>query len=183
MAILLALQLASQSAPVAEASGRSTIKVVKKTLEDPDETKRTPTPAPTRPATLTPAPTANPVTLPSSPVAHSLPTLNVTPPADEGPAITLESTPPKDGPRILPWVTLGASGAAALVGAVFAVRTMDAVDALGELDAKVSGTKVSLPDEFKDQQKAVFTNGLAATLLLSSAVAGAIASSVILASD
>lgn len=183
LALFLALQLAAQSAPVADASGGSTIKVVKKKAPPEEESQRRSAPPP-RAAPLTPAPVDPPPLLNSAPIGGRVSPVNLgltAAPAPE-PIIRLEGTPPKE-PRILPWITLGGSAIAAVVGAVFAVKTVDAVDALGELDAKVSGTKVTLPDEFKDQQKAVFTNGLTATLLLSSAVAGAIASSVILASD
>jgi len=185
LALFLALQLTAQSAPLADASGGSTIKVVKKKAPPEEETTRRTTPPPPRSSVLSPAPVEPQPLVTSAPTPIGARVANVDlglPAPTRTPALTLEGTPPKE-PRILPWVTLGGSAIAAVVGAVFAVKTVDAVDALGELDAKVTGTKVTLPDEFKDQQKAVFTNGLAATLLLSSAVAGAIASSVILASD
>lgn len=186
LALFLALQLTAQSAPIADASGGSTIKVVKKKAAPEEENQRRSAPTPPRNSTLAPAAVETPPLASGAPapIGGRVSPVNLELRAAPAPApvISLEGTPPKE-PRILPWVTLGGSAIAAVVGAVFAVKTMEAVDALGELDAKVSGTKVTLPDEFKDQQKAVFTNGLTATLLLSSAVAGAIASSVILASD
>lgn len=186
LALFLALQLTAQSAPIADASGGSTIKVVKKKAPPDEDTQPRSAPPRPRSAPLTAAAIEGEPLAPNAaaPIGGRVSPVDLGLRAAPAPAptITLEGTPPKE-PRILPWITLGGSAVAAVVGAVFAVKTVDAVDALGELDAKVSGTKVTLPDEFKDQQKAVFTNGLAATLLLSSAVAGAIASSVILASD
>jgi hypothetical protein len=92
--------------------------------------------------------------------------------------------------KVAPAIAFGLSLAAGIVGAVFFVRTLDAIDAapgmvgLG-LGSPTAREAVQVPDvqAIKDQQEKVITNAVAGTVLMSASVAGLVTSTVLLVSD
>ncbi len=95
----------------------------------------------------------------------------------------LIATAPAPAASVLPWVTLTASAVAGVAGTIFMKRSLTALNEDIEVTVKNQGTSttLSLPQEFRDQQARVLTNGILGTVLLSSAVAGSIASLIGLA--
>jgi hypothetical protein len=172
LSLMTALSLIGQE-PVDESNASSTIVVRRKERE----AKEAPPPEPAlRPPSITP-----PVR-PAAVAAPSIPRVSSPPPpkASLAPAQILETD--VESPKVLPWVTLGLSAVSIGVGAFFAVRTANALntDEL-ELELNRKGDKIVVPEEFKDHEKAVFANGITATVLISAGVSGAIASTISLA--
>lgn len=157
----------SASAFAQDAAPASTI-TVKTRQAQQLVTTRTPTPGPAR---------AMPQMSPGS--------LRVAAPTAPAPTaeVALVATAPAKAASVLPWVTLTASAVAGIAGTVFMGRALTALDEEVEVTVKNqgSGTTLSLPAEFRDQQKRILTNGILGTVLLSSAVAGSIASLISLA--
>lgn len=166
---------AAQEAPV------STIKVVKKKAPARDSrTTKTEQRAPSKAArapAATPAPTAPAGPRPSAPPAYM-------PKAASRPTPNLVAPPAAEPSRsVMPWITLAGSVAAGVAGAVFMSRSISALNEDVQISVKNVGdgtSTVELPDEVRDQQRRVLTNGVAGTALLSIALTGAIASIIAL---
>jgi hypothetical protein len=174
IALLTSCALLTAQVPIEETSGQSTIKVKKK-----KKVEEEPVEPPVHEAPPTPAP----------PQVRRAAVPQVAPPpppprpseARAAPAQLLETRP---APRteILPWVALAGSVVATGIGIFFAVRTGKTIDEQSELEFELNTSKsrVKIPEEFTDNQKAVFINSITATVLISAGLSGTIASSVAL---
>lgn len=123
------------------------------------------------------APKALPQLSPTTPGSRPL----STPPPAPAPALT--GAAPAPAPAVLPWVTLAASAAAGIAGGVFMSRSLAALDEEVQLSAKSQANTLTLPPEYRDQQRRVLTQGIIGTVLISTAVAGSIASLIALAAN
>jgi hypothetical protein len=87
--------------------------------------------------------------------------------------------------KILPWVTLAGGVVATGIGVFFAVRTTAALKAQNDLefDINTSKRKVNIPDEFTDNQRDIYINGITSTVLISAGISGIIASCIGLSPD
>ena len=176
--------LLGASPALAEEPG-STIKVVPAKRRAPEPTPTEASPAP-RKTSADGSPVRAPDRASALPAAPPLPAV---PRSEEHHATGLTPDPRLStqarGPGPLPWVTLTGSLLVGAAGAVFAVRTMNAIDEGMQIEVTgaMSGGTVRLPAEFQDQQRAIIGNGLAATVLISTAAAGAVTSLILLLSQ
>jgi hypothetical protein len=100
--------------------------------------------------------------------------------------ILAETEEPPGRSKVLPMIVLGGSVVAAIVGAVFVSKTMDAIEREpATTTVNQAGKNIRVPDEdaIREQQTEVLTNGIVATVSLSGAIAGAVSSAVLLVSD
>jgi hypothetical protein len=92
--------------------------------------------------------------------------------------------------KLAPAIVLGGSVIAGVVGVVFAMRTLDALE---QQPASInnalfpgtrgSGVDIPDPDAIRAQQEEVLVNGLATTMLFSAAIAGIVTSTLLLIAD
>jgi hypothetical protein len=94
---------------------------------------------------------------------------------------------PKARSKAVPALGLGASVGAGIVGALFAVRALDALYRAPTMRSVMldSGRSVTIPDPegLERQGEEILTNGLVAMLCVSGAVAGLVTSTLLLLSD
>lgn len=89
------------------------------------------------------------------------------------------SSPPPSQPKVWPWVTLAASVAAGVVGAIYLEKSISGINDDIEVTVKNSsnGTNtVELPPEVEARQRDVLTNGVVGAGLLGASLIGAVAS-------
>jgi hypothetical protein len=171
IALALGAVLAASIVPVRARADGSTIQLVPKRAPEPE-----PEPPLVDPPPLAPRP--EPETEPDLELAPATPP----PPLDRAPAAVQER---RRGSAVAPVIGLGLSIAAGVAGAIFLVeagRNLNSDNFTLEVQDSGDEITVVLTDEFKDAQNAVIANGIAGSVLVSTATAGLLASIIALSS-
>jgi hypothetical protein len=198
--LIMTYAFLSAQIPIDETKGQSTITVKKKKKKKEEDTA-----AETPKANVAPPPPRAPRAVErrmEPPVQPPVARPEPPPPQPPPPPQRLTAPPPAAAPsaagnaqliqterprpvRILPWVTLAGSVVATGIGVFFAVQTTKALAAQNELEFEIntSKSKVNIPEEFTDNQRSIFINGITSTVLISAGISGAIASTVALTID
>lgn len=173
MRVLTMLVIVSLTLPAPLARAGSTIRLVPKTESEPEDNRA-------RDRSRDPKDEvrdrAEPAEDPDAPRE-----LDLTP---KSPPVALDRVPAevaaqKEGPPVMPLVGIGLSVVAGIVGTIFLVEAGNNLDPDNftiETSGEGEDLEVELSDRFVDAQNAVISNGIAGSILVSSATAGLLAS-------